>query len=357
MARRNRLSKTVVAVLGIALMIGAFAAVYKVIGSSDPVAPIANNGDNSANAIIPDTKLASVKLDTPRPATQPVKITIPTTKPTSAVVPGLVVPSTPTAYSSAEAKALIEKADAKRKQDDPVAARKLLIEAVDSKKLTPAEHDDVLRRLSEINETVVFSPRKFLSDETAEQYKVQPGDLMQKIAAKYDITWKFLGRLNGISDPRKLQVGKSLKVVRGPFHALVNKTEFTLDVYMGKPNQPGSIFLKRFRVGLGESDSTPTGEWLVDTKLENPRYFNPRADGPRVIEPDDPANPLGERWIALTGTAGQALGKSSYGIHGTIDPASIGQKKSMGCIRMINEDVELVYDMLISGKSTVTVVE
>jgi lipoprotein-anchoring transpeptidase ErfK/SrfK len=255
------------------------------------------------------------------------------------------------------AKTLVEQADAKRKTDDLIEARKLLVQALDTQTLSPAETDDVLRRLSEINDIVVFSPRRFVSDPYQEQYKVQPGDLMQKIAAKYNITWKFLGRLNGIEDPRRLQVGKTLKVVHGPFHAMVDKSEFTLDIYIGKPGTPGAIFLKRFRVGLGEFDSTPTGEWLVDTKLENPRYYNPRNEGPRIIEPDDPQNPLGERWIALKGVSGQALGKTSYGIHGTIEPDSIGQKKSMGCIRMLNEDVELVYDMLITGKSTVTVVE
>ena len=54
---------------------------------------------------------------------------------------------------------------------------------------------------------------------------------------------------------------------------------------------------------------------------------------------------------------GQAVGKESYGIHGTIDPASIGQKKSMGCIRLLDDDIKLVYDMLVKDKSTVTVVE
>jgi lipoprotein-anchoring transpeptidase ErfK/SrfK len=380
MARRYRFSKPVVATFSVALAIAAVAVIYKLTGSSPEDAQasnanVADTGNTTAagKPIVPDTKLASVTTDTP--ATQPVRIAVPTAPGTTAATPTVATPPVTTpqvatpprtthqptspdpAATSASAKALIEQADAKRKVDDLIEARKLLVQAIDTKSLAPAEHDDVLRRLSEINQIVVFSPKKFVSDDTQEQYKVKPGDLMQKIAAQYDITWKFLGRLNGIEDPRKLQVGKSLKIVRGPFHALVDKSDFTLDVYMGKPGTAGAIFLKRFRVGLGEFDSTPTGEWLVDTKLENPRYFNPRDEGPRVIEPDDPKNPLGERWIALTGVSGQAVGKSSYGIHGTIEPDSIGQKKSMGCIRLLNEDVELVYDLLITGKSTVTVVE
>ncbi len=334
-------------------------------------------------------ELSSVRIEKPadkteavseKPATQPIRIVTPTTQPNA--MPAIVAPTinnsnpktAPTVQQSAPQQpatiqktqsnpsntspnTLIAQADEKRKTEDLLGARKLLVDAIDSKKLTDTEQDDALRRLSEINETIVFSPRKFLDDPNAVAHVVKPGELMQKIAQQYDVTWKWIGRLNNISDPRKLQANKTLKIVKGPFHALVNKTHFTLDIYIGKPTEPGAIFVKRFLVGLGENDSTPTGVWNVDNKLENPRYYNPRADGPRVIEPDDPKNPLGERWIALVGASGQAVGKTSYGIHGTIEPTSIGQRKSMGCVRMLNEDVELVYDMLISGKSTVTVIE
>jgi len=44
-----------------------------------------------------------------------------------------------------------------------------------------------------------------------------------------------------------------------------------------------------------------------------------------------------------------------YGIHGTIDPASIGENMSMGCIRMLPKDVALVYDLLVNKHSRVTI--
>jgi lipoprotein-anchoring transpeptidase ErfK/SrfK len=59
--------------------------------------------------------------------------------------------------------------------------------------------------------------------------------------------------------------------------------------------------------------------------------------------------------MGLEGTDGQAVGQRSYGIHGTIDPSSIGKQSSMGCIRLKNEDVEVVYKLLMAGKSTVIV--
>jgi lipoprotein-anchoring transpeptidase ErfK/SrfK len=88
-------------------------------------------------------------------------------------------------------------------------------------------------------------------------------------------------------------------------------------------------------------------------KLKNPTYYSPRGEG--VISADDPKNPLGEFWIGLAGVDGHAVGKQSYGIHGTIEPDSIGKQASMGCIRMRNEDVAEVFELLVEGRSNVTI--
>ncbi|VAX39224.1 hypothetical protein MNBD_PLANCTO03-764 [hydrothermal vent metagenome] len=40
-----------------------------------------------------------------------------------------------------------------------------------------------------------------------------------------------------------------------------------------------------------------------------------------------------------------------------MEPSSIGQQKSMGCVRMLSGDVELVYEMLVEGISRVRVVD
>jgi lipoprotein-anchoring transpeptidase ErfK/SrfK len=110
-------------------------------------------------------------------------------------------------------------------------------------------------------------------------------------------------------------------------------------------------------VGLGKDGSTPLGKWLVepDRKVANPVYYSPRGEG--VIEADDPKNPLGEFWVGLAGVDGAAVGQESYGIHGTIEPDSIGKMESMGCIRMRHDDIALVFAALVEGKSTVQIVE
>ena len=63
---------------------------------------------------------------------------------------------------------------------------------------------------------------------------------------------------------------------------------------------------------------------------------------PSPIPPGDPRNELGTRWIGFEPTNG------SYGIHGTIAPESIGKAVGNGCVRMLNEDVEELYDLVVA---------
>jgi LysM repeat protein len=250
-------------------------------------------------------------------------------------------------------------ADAQRKRDagDLLAARAMLNDALLSGRLGGSDVDRAKQLISQINQTVVFSSQRFDDDPFGGTYTVQSGDLLRKIADKYDVTWELLARLNGLSDPRKLRAGQTIKIIHGPFNAAVYKSRFIMDIYLGPPMQRGCMYITSYPVGLGKDDSTPTGSWLVEPqkKLKNPTYYSPRGEG--VIAANDPHNPLGERWIGLTGIDGHAVGKSSYGIHGTIDESSIGKMESMGCIRLKNADVEWLYDLLVEGKSIVLVKE
>jgi lipoprotein-anchoring transpeptidase ErfK/SrfK len=226
-----------------------------------------------------------------------------------------------------------------------------------SGRLSPADEKAAKAAIAEISKTLVFSPRRFPEDALQTTYIVKSGDRMAKIADEYDIPWELLCKINNLSDPRKMRAGQTLKIIKGPFHAVVSKGAFTLDIYLGAPGGPGSTFVTTFGVGLGKDDSTPTGTWEVkpQSKLRNPTYYSTREDGPRIIAADDPKNPLGEYWLGLTGVDGHAVGKESYGIHGTIEPDSIGKMSSLGCIRMLNENVAQVFDMLVETKSHVVV--
>ena len=306
---------------------------------------------SEATAPEPSGEAAVVPIAAPQTTPGPARSLddAPATRPTD--------PSTP-ARPPAPPAGFLAIAVAKRDAGDLLAARDLVNEAVRSRSLNAAELADARAFLGDINQQVFFSSRFFPDDPHCAVHVVQPGESLERIGKQYDIPWELIQRINNIADPRRVRSGQKLKVPLGPLHAVVNKSEFTLDVWIGKPYANGSMFLRSYRVGLGEDNSTPAGQWLVTPgeKLRHPQWTNPRVPG-QVIAGGDPKNPLGSRWIALRGIDGNAVGQQSYGIHGTIEPHTIGKMASMGCIRMLNEDVEVLYDLLRDGKSTVEIVE
>ena len=239
-----------------------------------------------------------------------------------------------------------------------VEARTLLNAAVLSGGLpVPADAEAAKLLMREINEVLVFSPQRIAGDPWVDEVTLRPGDILTKIANNIDVPYELILKINGLADARRVRAGQRLKVVKGPFHAVVSKSRFTIDLFLGSPGGTDAMYVTTFRVGLGSNDGTPTGVWRVspENKLKNPTYFSPRGEG--VIHADDPENPLGEFWIGLMGVEGQAVGKTSYGIHGTIHPESIGKTESMGCIRLLNEDVAQVFQMLFETRSLVRVIE
>jgi len=253
-------------------------------------------------------------------------------------------------------------ADAKAKSDigELSAARTILNEPLVSGRLVAPDTQAVRHALMEINQKMVFSAKPYPADPFEEPVMVESGMRLQKLANQYDITWPLICRVNGYeptdAGARRIRAGHTIKLIKGPFCAIVNKGAFRMDLYLGGlPGESGSTYVTSFPVGLGKDDSTPTGLWTVElhNKVRNPVYYSPRGEG--VFKSDDPKNPLGGYWIGLKGEDGNAIGKNSYGIHGTIEPESIGKQSSMGCIRLGRDDIALVFDMLVEIKSRVLV--
>jgi len=179
------------------------------------------------------------------------------------------------------------------------------------------------------------APSAMPADETI-LYTVKEGDTLGKIASRFSVGVGFIKKLNGLKSDVIL-VDQKLKIVPGPFHIVVEKARFRLTVYHdGRP-------YKSFKVGLGKNDSTPVGEYEVTSKLVNPTWRSP--EGKLIPYPDAP---LGTRWIGFRDEGG-------FGIHGTWEPKSIGKQWSHGCIRMLNRDVEEVFELVVVGKSKVTI--
>ena len=89
-------------------------------------------------------------------------------------------------------------------------------------------------------------------------------------------------------------------------------------------------------------EETPPGEYTVGDKSENPAWSR---IGKPIIPFGDPRNPLGTRWMGWFRDGF----KTSYGFHGTSEPESVGQASSDGCIRLLRDDVERMFDILPIG--------
>lgn len=100
----------------------------------------------------------------------------------------------------------------------------------------------------------------------------------------------------------------------------VDTNAFTLSL-----TQNGKV-INTYPVAVGAPNTpTPLGSWRIIQKTMNP------------------GGPFGTRWMKLNVPWG------GYGIHGTDNPSSIGTAASHGCVRMYNEDVNELYDIVPLG--------
>jgi lipoprotein-anchoring transpeptidase ErfK/SrfK len=111
---------------------------------------------------------------------------------------------------------------------------------------------------------------------------------------------------------------------------------------------------RRYGVGVGKEDMGWTGTEIISRKAQWPEWRPPaemiareRAKGrilPAMMAGGE-SNPLGARALYL--------GSTLYRIHGTNAPWTIGTQASSGCIRMRNQDVIELYDMVGVGTKVV----
>jgi LysM repeat protein len=226
-----------------------------------------------------------------------------------------------------------------------IAARKLLNEAL-------ADHFDdpafqaVRDRAIEVGEQTILSLKIYPGDELASYYQIKSGDVLERIARKSNVPYQLLCRINNISDPRRIRVGQKIKLVQGPIDLKVFKHELMMYVFLK------DVLFAKYQVGLGKNDKTPVGKWLVEDRILKPAYVDP--DTGKAYDGSDPENPTGGYWLRLKGIEGDTIGKTGFGIHGTTEPDSIGKFMSKGCVRMRNEEVAEVFDLLTPGQSEVS---
>jgi hypothetical protein len=197
--------------------------------------------------------------------------------------------------------------------------------------LPEAERREIEHLLDQLAGTVIYSPQSFLE----RPYVVQSGDTLDKIAERCSVPALLLARINGI-DPQQLQPGQEIKILRGPFAAVISLDKHELMLKL-----QGGYYAGRFSVGVGTDCPTLEGAYSVIDKTPRPIYRGP--DGVN-FPADDPRNPFGKHWIGLN---------DRIGLHGTTDESSVGRNGSRGVLLLKNRDIDDLFGILSIGSQVV----
>lgn len=171
---------------------------------------------------------------------------------------------------------------------------------------------------------------KSLNDTNSRVYEVKPGDNLARIAKQFGVTVGTIRMANGIKGDRIWPYQK-LKIMQDVWSVVVDKSTNILML------KAGERMVRTYSVATGSDKSTPVGKFKIVNRLIDPTWY---YEG-KVIPPGTDENPLGTRWLGFD--------LDGYGLHGTTDPDKIGEYVTLGCVRMRNEDVEEIFELLPVG--------
>lgn len=185
--------------------------------------------------------------------------------------------------------------------------------------------------------TVVGMPEKHL---------IQEGETLLDIARNFSLGYLELRPLYPKIDPWIPPPGQEIIIPRQwvlprrtQADIVINLPEMRL--YRFIHGKRGNSLVQTYPVGLGSKETqSPVGQFSVVEKRTNPHWYLPKSlqekyNGLQVMAPG-PKNPLGNFWIGL--------GSSSYGLHGTNNPWSVGRLATNGCIRLYPEHIHVLFD-------------
>jgi hypothetical protein len=199
-------------------------------------------------------------------------------------------------------------------------------------RLSEGSRAQLVSLLDQLAGSVIYSREHFLEP----PYEVKNGDTLENIAERYQIPWQLLAKINGITDPRVVQPGEVLKVVRGPFAAVVDLTTHELTLVLSDRNMsdlPEDRYAGRFPVRVNLTDALPS----------RPRFA--------VLErlPEPPVEALS---VAATKPPGQWIGlEGDIGIHGGDFTSPNPGPPLPNCIQLSRRDMENLHDILSVGSN------
>ncbi len=193
-------------------------------------------------------------------------------------------------------------------------------------------------RLGDLNREVLSAGRELPG--TTLRLEVPPGATLDGLLRgawreRVRVSPGFVLHLNGVASATRLRPGP-LTVPTEALRIVVRKRQHLLRVLLG------DVPYRAFPVGLGMHGGTPEGKFVIEERIARPDYWPP---GGKRVPFGAPGNPLGTRWLGFKDRP-DARG---FGIHGTVEPESIGKDLSQGCVRLLNGDVETLFEWIPVG--------
>jgi lipoprotein-anchoring transpeptidase ErfK/SrfK len=138
-------------------------------------------------------------------------------------------------------------------------------------------------------------------------------------------------------DPRQQERDRARQEI-GELRFVVDKSDRKVRVFRGQQE------VASHDVAIGTSEhETPTGSWQIHQVDINPEWIPPESEWAKDEErqpPGDPDNPMGRARLIF---------QSPYSIHGTDETDSLGKKESHGSIRVANEVVLQLAEMVLKA--------
>lgn len=161
-------------------------------------------------------------------------------------------------------------------------------------------------------------------------------------------------RIKTLDSEVKILERRLERLTPGNAYLVINTTENRFTLYKNRQLVREGLCSTGSMISLeGEGDQkwffrTPRGDYRVITKLENPIWRKP--DWAFVEEglPVPPADHPSRYERGVLGDYAMTLG-DGYMIHGTLYQRFIGLPVTHGCIRMLDDDLKVVYETLPSG--------
>lgn len=240
---------------------------------------------------------------------------------TAQMVPPSTIPQRSSAFASAWA-------DAHDKLATGCYAEALAVLSAwhDDTSLGLEESQRLEELLGQLAGTVIYSQQDLLLP----PHIVGPGETLPAIAAPLTVPWQLLAKINGVTDPNALIPGEPLKVVRGPFDAVVSVSLRRLSLQVGG-NYAGS-----FPIGVGRQIQERIGSSL------------PVVDVQRGSASSEPPGPIAQVSYLSRGTKSIGLGNGMT-VEAVNDPTALSDGVPTSSLVISARDLDEIIDILGPG--------